>query len=384
MIEAEMSATDAKGSRQRTRDQLLTFKVVGVPISIDELENEFELMRKTYGKNVGAEEVGRIAAGSGTHLLKLITPVAEKGQAVVRVAQAGANGGKNLLPSVNAPDIPIAKILFRPLEIVGRQTRSLVEHILAPDDASPRVFHAFSCVFGEDVLAALKDGLKAELPPITQLPAENFPIIFVPHPGGGDLQITPLSPASAYMGIKDEARGLAPVKTRNGKEMTRGWWDHQAVTSKPQNISGAIGGPRWRFLAEMPAVLQGSRAEVFRFAKGGRFPRLRSAKVMEMLLAYAERLERFDSGVSALRSSIDQLADGILEHAMDFAETVIADARLIVASDADAVRRLSAYPPPSSILNRMPWKKDDIARARSALLNHHFAAREKTMMARRG
>jgi hypothetical protein len=52
------------------------------------------------------------------------------------------------------------------------------------------------------VLEAMRGALHLEKKPPPKLGAGGFPIIFIPNPGGGDLQVTPASPATAFKGMK--------------------------------------------------------------------------------------------------------------------------------------------------------------------------------------
>lgn len=132
-----------------------------------------------------------VGLGSGSHLLKLNTPRAGVGQSVLRI-------GNDLLPSVNAPLIPVAKVAHRPIDYNGT-VKSLAQRILEQQSSSDTVLRAFESVFGAPCLDALRSGLTATLT-VTSL-ATELPVVFVPHPQGGDLQITPVSPAASYMGM---------------------------------------------------------------------------------------------------------------------------------------------------------------------------------------
>jgi hypothetical protein len=120
---------------------------------------------------------------------------------------------------------------------------------LNPEDHSDAVLRTFSEVFGADTLQAMRDVLLTDGAAPAKLGAGEFPIIFIPHPDGGDLQITPVAPALAFMGMKRVTDLYFQKKSEENSNPLRGRWSKQSVSSKPQNISGAIGGPRVRFLA---------------------------------------------------------------------------------------------------------------------------------------
>ena len=211
-----------------------------------------------------ASDFEMVGHGSGTHLLKLVTPRAALGQCVVRIETQRDNRRPELFPSLDARKSPIAKVVFRPLEVVGHQTRSLADHIRNPDDLSPTVTKGFADAFGEDALDVLRTALTTPLPPITKLAVAEFPIIFLPRPGGGDLQATPLAPAVAYVRHR-EVRDPYFQKHEEGQPRPPlGRWQQQHVADKPQNISSAVGKQRTRFLATMPRMLDQWSADLHR------------------------------------------------------------------------------------------------------------------------
>jgi len=363
----EIDAASAKPIKARSR---LSFRPVGEPIQIDEIPEAYRQMAKEYGKPVTADAMARIGAKSGSHLLKLISPRADGDQSVMRHIQKSANRRSNLVPSVNAADIPIAKIAFHPIEVFDHPTQSIVEHILNPDDISDRVMESFSAVFGTDVLDALKFGLAANPPPITKLPAAEFPIIFLPNPAGGDLQATPLAPAAAYMAMREVIAPYYRKQEKDRPRVPRGSWSRQLVSAKPQNISGAIGGPRIRFHARFPGTLNRFDAEIRRFVAGGAFPRMWGAEIAGEILDYAHLLDVKHSDRN-IRSGRDRRADRLMREVLEFIEDIRAEAILVDPSAMDL-----AVPPPDVILLRRRWpRRDDFDRARQALTGEHFRSR---------
>ena len=62
-----------------------------------------------------------------------------------------------MAPSINTKQglaHSAGKLIFRPLEVEGHPPRSLVDHVLNPDELSPAVTEAFGKVFGDDALKA--------------------------------------------------------------------------------------------------------------------------------------------------------------------------------------------------------------------------------------
>ena len=353
---------------------VLSFRPVGRPLELNELEAEFSLMRRHLKKEMTAEVAQRICAKSGTHLLKLVSPRADGDHAILNVQNISSNRRTRPLPSVNAADIPFAKVIFRPLEIRGHRTLSLVDEILNPDEVSDLVFSAFAAVFGEDVFHAIQSTLLGKPSEVQKLAAGEFPIIFVPRPGGGDLQITPVAPATAYMGVKVVISPFFEKQTHDGPKIPRGKFHKQAVSSKPQNISGAIGGPRTRLFGEMPPDLSQVDAELYRFTRGGSFPRWREGDIDIWILRYADMLEADrEYHNKDTRAALDRTADRLIRDAEHFIEETLAEARHVAERHGVDPNMLQAAPGAGTVLLRRRWARDeDYQKARRALSSAHF------------
>lgn len=400
MTESETEIDDDPGTPETN---VLSFRPQGRPIEITKVEAEYALMREQLkaeeakkreaelrkaekekrdpkpvrSMDLTPEIARRICEKSGTHLLKLVSPRADGDHAILSISEPGSNRRKPMIPSVNAADIPFAKVLYRPLEIIGSPTRSLVDHLLNPDDLSNRVCDAFAAVFGAEVLEAASRALSGTPRPVTKLAAGEFPIIFLPDPNGGDVQVTPVSPATTFMGMKTVISPFFQKREKDGPKVPRGRFHKQAVSSKPQNISGAIGGPRVRLLAEMPPGLGQAEAELHRYLRGGSFPRWREAEVDVWVLRYAEMLAA-DETYNDLntRAALDRTADRLIRDADRFVVETVEDARdlaKILNIDPD---ELAEPPGAGTVLLRRRWESDDaFQRARRALSSAHFEYR---------
>ena len=382
---------------------LLSFNPLGRPLEIEEIQGEYLAMRdhlkdeeagkieaerkkaekegrepnSVRGMDLTAEVAQRICEKSGTHLLKLVSARSDGEHAILNVQAASANLRTRPIPSINAADIPFAKILYRPLEIRGHPTRTLIDDILNPDEASYHVLSAFASAFGDDVLDAVRDTLLGETKPIQKLAAGEFPIIFIPRPGGGDIQITPVSPATNYMGMKRVISPFFEKQVKDGPKVPRGKFHRQAVSSKPQNISGAIGGPRMRLLAQMPPGLAQSDAELYRYVRGGGFPRWREADVDIWVLRYADMLEADKTHNDRnTRAALDRTADRLIRDAEQFTQEVMIDARQVAERNGIDPAMLKSPPAAGTILLRRRWEGDDkFQKARRALSSAHFEHR---------
>ncbi|WP_180897414.1 hypothetical protein [Martelella soudanensis] len=366
---------DAPPASQAKKSDVLSFKVTGRPLHSDGLVAEFRLMLGFLKKSFSAEIAFRICQKSGSHMIKLVSPRVDGDHAVLRFDETGTNRISSILPSVNAPDIPFCKVVFRPLEVIGHPTMSVVDHILNPSDMSDAVLEAFAEVFGADVLLAMQESLLSEPSSPSKLGAGEFPIIFIPRPGGGDLQVTPVSPALTFTGMRELGRRRFQKRDPEGPRINRGKWIDLAVSSKPQNISGAIGGPRVRFLATMPAAMHQSEAELYRYVHGGRFPRWHDQEVSVWVLRYADMLDATYNNANT-RAALDRTADRLIGDAAEFLLDTLADARR--RADEDGIVREQLPEPPAipELLIRRYWGKDpNYDRARMALTSPHFEDR---------
>jgi len=364
---------------------LLSFKEIGRLISTDGITDEFRLMKGHLKKPLTVEVVVRICKKSGSHLLKMVSPQVHTDHACLYIERPNSNERPKILPSVNASDIPFCKVLYRPLEIKGHTSLSVIDHIMNPDEISEDVLAAFAEVFGKDVLEAARVTLQKHRR-VTNLAAGEFPVIFVPRADGDDLQITPVSPAAAFMGVKSAIDALYERKKADGVSMPYSPFEKQSISSKPQNISGAIGGPRWRIMAKMPSVMEQTEADIYRYAHGGPFPRLQDEAVAHWVLRYADMLERNKTyNNQDTRAALDRTADQLIRNAQDFIDEMLAEVR--VAADEiglksfdEAIRIRLNRPSPAAVLIRRRWPEDGFNKARKALASAHFKHRESRLV----
>lgn len=357
--------------------ELLSFKPTGRPLALEQIEAEFRLMRSALKQPLTDSVARRICEKSGTHLLKLVSPRADGDHACLYFEQPGANQRPALLPSTNAPDIPFCKLIYRPLEIIGHSSRSVVDHVVNPEEISAAVLKAFGNVFGADVVETIRITLTASSKRVSKLAAGEFPIIFVPRPGGGDLQVTPVSLAASFMAMKRVREPYFQKAQSNAPKPPPGRWTRQAISSKPQNISGAIGGPRVRFLATMPPSLRQEEVALYRYIRGGRFPRWTDDSVGTWLLRYADMLERdatFNNRDT--RQALDSMADRLIREADEFIGATSTEARLLAERHGFSEESLPEPPDAPAILLRRLWASDkDYNRARWVLSSSHFIHR---------
>ncbi len=358
-------------------EKLIGHRPLGRILKKEEIAAEFALIRKAFEEEKrrapDASDFRLVGEASGTHFLKLITPRAETGQHLLKIQRGAVAQVSALYPSLNASMAPVAKTIFRPFEVENHTTRSLVDHVRNPDELSPTVTTAFADVFGQDSLAALRETLTAPLPDITALPAAEFPIIFLPRPGGGDLQVTPVAPAESYVRFRDVTAPYFLKQAEGDPPVPRGRWHRQIVTTKQQNISSAIGAQRTRFLASMPRVLDRYSGELYRYAQGGSFPRWRDESIAEAVARYAALLDTTQSYSNAdIKAGLDRRADQLINAADLFINEVLVDVELEYAGKGPSER-----PKVIDVILSGRWKGDERDRARRVLTSDHFKGRLK-------
>lgn len=359
---------------------ILSFRAPGRWVESHEVEAEYEAIRGHLKSPPTPENLSSISRKSGSHLLKMITPRASGHQAVLRLGKSAGNSVGTYLPSTNAPEIPHAKVIYRPIEVRGHAPRSLVDHVLEPDDLTGVVKNAFAKVFGEDCLTAVEDGLLSPIEEIIELPDGEFPVVFLPYEIGGDMediQVTPVSPAAAFTAMGRVMSPYFQKQTSAGPKVPRGSWSRQALSSKPQNISGAIGGPRKRFHATFPTPLLVYEAELYSYAHGGRFPHWRDESIADRVTNYVRFHEKAaELNQVAVTEARDNIAKGLVRGAIRFTQDVLRDTE---AAFPDA--SLPSPPPPGRIIMSRYWPEKQLDQVRRVLSSPEFIKIEREVEA---
>jgi hypothetical protein len=148
------------------------------------------------------------------------------------------------------------------------------------------------------------------------------------------------------------------------------------LSSKPRNISGAIGGPRQRFLAEIPSIMRNYEAGVLRYTMGGSFPWWHDDDIEAAVLHYADRLG-MEYTNSDIRAATDRYADKMIQSALAFIDEVVADSREKLKDEGKADGALPQPPRPSALIMRRRWSKVDREKAMQAITSAHFRDRER-------
>lgn len=373
-----------------SKTNLLSFTNPGRPYRQDEIplifleikaqcdaEAEVKALAKSHEaepKYIDSSKFAEVVAkNSGSHLLKSRKADFGGSTAVLRLTPRASNRMDCFLPSINAADIKCAKILYRPIEVEGHaRIAGLVDHIVEPDAISEEIYASFASAYGVDVLQEVKDALLSEGEFCSTLPATEFPIIFVPGPCG-DIQITPIHPARAFIRMRDIRRPFFEKRAKgDDRPRPRGSFSVQAVSSQLQNVSGAYTGGRVRFHAEFPETLTMQRAQVYRFAMGGRQPSIAEDGISDRLESYIALMESWSKHHSPeIEASMTRLAKAILRIATEIAGEIIEEAKSI---KPDIEGQIDI---PSLILSTYRTDKNPEGeyrrnRARSALRDRHF------------
>ena len=354
---------------------LATLRDPGIVYEPDDLGRIFTDMlpevaaAKHFERRIAPKTFAEVARRSGTHSLKMITPRADKDQAILRF------GDSRIISSHNAADGLAIRIVFRPIAIAGQPgSRTIFDHLARPDNHSPAIAASFAAAFGEEALDALREAVCNPAPPITELPGGEFPIVFLPNPAGGDLQVTPISPAEAWMHM---GAGMGHFFTKSVKgepPPRRGRWSRQAVTGKMNNVSIMLGGTRRRFDAGFPDMAPASQSAIWAFARGGPLPSLRDELVSDALGEYVRLTgvaDRVTSVPPPVAASLDNLADLLIRlahgHVIDCAHAAL--------EIPDAVFILPDAPVRSLLIRRKFADEKKRNEAIAALATDHFSKR---------
>lgn len=328
----------------------------------EERRAEIEAMRVTIEEEVDKPAIFLACAqGSGTHILKLLNSNVAGENNVLRLASAGANRRQRYLPSINAAITPYAKIIHRPIAIIGRQgTKSLVDHIVEPDDFSPVIFDSFARAFSSESLDLIREEILRPRAEVPGLYGANFPVVYGPSPEGGDIQITPVSPLNSL----NEFRWAVLPARGSGERVSLA---NQELSAKPQNISSAISGRRYRFMARFPRALSDTDAGIHRMMRGGSVPAMRADQdLQDMLIGYARmhRTIASDEEFSnrAMRAGMARLGSYLVDLLHTHIREIEESATLL-----DPDFKMPKFDPVNLFLGGS-WKdKDEQIRVRSAL-----------------
>jgi hypothetical protein len=264
-------------SEERTEENKreLSFRNPGEAFALQDISQVYHVLKEVAGIKDNPAKFAAVAANSGTHTLKLLNSGSQ--DHVLRITPK--EGEARYFPSMNAALGAYAKILYQPVLFEGIDgARSLIDHILQPDGLSAQMEEAFANAFSHESLRLVLDGLLEGRDYVSRLHHENFPIVYVPHPdkSGESLQLTPISPTRVYSDFKSEV-----LPEKGSKERIR--LSGQEISSKMQNISVALGGPRRRFHATVPDAMLHQDAAILRLVKGGPVPVLSSYELSERL-----------------------------------------------------------------------------------------------------
>lgn len=228
----------------------------------------------------------RSAKLGATHTLKLLNSAAQ--DAVLKLTPV-TGATPRLFHTGDAASVPAGKILYRPIAIIGAvKARSLADHILNQDEFSETIFAAFADVFGAEAFEVVTTIISRPANFVESLHSA-LPVVYVPGPDGRELQLTPVISIETHAGMRAE---FYPAQAEAGQPQRYGRVSRSEISSKPQNITGAIAPTHVRMLAEFPAAMSFREADIYRAAHGGRLPALPATEVKELIEAYVVQYTR--------------------------------------------------------------------------------------------
>lgn len=285
--------TNAKNKQPGAQTPFLQTHSPVRPYGAHELEQIFEDM-KSEMKKPDKGGFYHAATTIGTHAPKLASS-RNKTTAVLLQAGQGNRPGR-LAASGNGRYAPYMKALLRPIIILNQPGQdSLFERLMAGDQG---LLPAFEAVFGLEARVDLIQGMKARAAgPKVSITRENYPVFFLPGEDGKDLQASPAGSIEAHANMKSlmiSMRARAKKDREAGQAATYGDWSVLSFADKAQNV--IVGAPidRTRFRASFPGTLNEIEAEVWRYRKSGRFPRMRDRDAAATLVEFALERARFE------------------------------------------------------------------------------------------
>jgi len=349
----------------RMRRLVLGCNDPGQPYPVTEILRVFSDRKIAAGQADNTESFAAVARNSGTHNMKALAPRAK--DYVIRATAAGNAHQRRWLPFGNGHLAKYAKIIFMPIAIDGAgPARSLVDHVLEPDEWSDLVFASFINAFSLESLLAIQDGLSERRKFVSDIRDPGIPVTFIPGPDGADLQVTPVSPMAMFNEFAEE------LKTADRRIPVC----YQMVSTKPLNISVAFGGMRKKFHAKFPERLSPRYAAAWKIVKGGHFPPLDDEQVRQLIVTFAEMYARERLAASGeafvnarMRIGLDRLGHWIIDllhdHLEEIRETVL---------EVDPQCEPRCQDPVALLCNGYWADKDQRDRVRQALRSARFTS----------
>lgn len=382
--------------KKEKEKEVLSFTPTGRTISIYDIEAEVRLIKKTFEENeqkkIAASKaknpnknkkplvfdevsIKRIAEGYGTHLLKMASSDAT-GQSALKFE---TENRRRLYPSINSSDIPLAKVISRPLEILeDGSCLTLVDHLQFKNNMSSKVIEAYENVFGKELIRTLERELNSPSKPVTKLQSDKLPIVFVPTEDGEDIQITPIAPADSYNSIRRIQESFKIEVNKFPKQT--GKWLSLSISDKPRNICGMLIGYRYRFRAEMPETMSRNIAEIYKYVKSSHFPTFRDRFTANAVINYANFLEKYETGARQVKDAANNIAKMLVNNALSFIERVVDETANIVEEE-NLKFDFPAPPSPKQVLKTLYFEKENHRIAMAALSSRHFSEIEKKIVA---
>jgi hypothetical protein len=273
----------------------------------------------------------------GTHAPKLAS---SRNKTSALLLKTGTNNRPGMLAgSGNGAKARYMKILLRPIAILGEDgSASLFDRISSGDES---LLSSFENVFGAASLMSLKKGMTDRLlQPVVKLTGENYPVFFIPDADGTDLQASPGGSIEAHSNMKTLKISMAQQAKKDRQEKmaaTYGEWSVLTFADKAQNV--IVGAPidRTRFRSLFPQKLNQIEADIWKWKKTGKFPRMSDVEASASLVDFALDQQRFQERETYRGGDIkERLVNNRAKFCILRAKYFIADIQqMMISNDVD-------------------------------------------------
>lgn len=360
-------------SKQNERIAPLSFHNAGSSYTLDNLASVFQDFVDINGLDVAKFTPSlfeRSAKLGATHTLKLLNSNVKN--SVLKIARRDGIMPR-LFHAGDATAVPAGKIIYRPIAVDGfPQARSIADHILREDDSSQLIFESFITVFGQQAFDIVYACISKPASAKEELYHEAFPIVYVPGPDGRELQLTPIVSIETHANMRSE---IFPPAAEEGQKKRFGQVSKSEISSKPQNITGAIAPTHVRMRAEFPEPMTVRQADIFRVKAGGYLPALPQDEVKGLLELYAVQYTRLvapTEGEQYIRFTEERM-DSIANRIIDVLEEHLNEIEALCKVE-DANFKFSDVNPIGLLTGRLRMKEEEIALIGRALRGKNFTA----------
>lgn len=281
---------------KKSRADYLSTHTSPRPYRRDELRQIFADIKGDMAGSLDPEKFYDAAMFLGTHSPKLVS--ARNPTRGVLLTRSTGNRPAKLAASGNGALAKHMKVILRPIEIEGaNKIASLAERAVYGCSDLQDLLTAFGQEFGSQAETALRNGIrdKTSSSPDVSIGRDNYPVFFIPGANGASLQVGPGGNIENHINMGQlRVRMLSRAKQDRleGRPATYGEWSVTALSGKIQNVIVGAPSQRVRFASSVPSVLRDLEASIFRYMKGGPFPRMFDDDAAIVLINFAAQEHR--------------------------------------------------------------------------------------------